>query len=64
MATLSLKSAQRYTVPDWFANNNQISSNSERQRYMSHQIRQEGRSLRNETNNQVGMKAGFEHGIF
>lgn len=53
MATLSLKSAQRYTVPDWFANNNQISSNSERQRYMSHQIRQEGRSLRNETNNQT-----------
>uniref|UniRef100_UPI00398E4FD0 tektin-2 n=1 Tax=Pristiophorus japonicus TaxID=55135 RepID=UPI00398E4FD0 len=53
MATLSLKSAQRYTVPDWFSNNNQISTNSERQRYMSHQIRQEDRTLRNETNNQT-----------
>ncbi|XP_067867393.1 tektin-2 [Heterodontus francisci] len=53
MATLSLKSAQRYTVPDWFSNNNQISTNSERQRYMSHQIRQEARTLRNETNNQT-----------
>ncbi|XP_069751792.1 tektin-2 isoform X1 [Narcine bancroftii] len=53
MATLSLKSAQRYSVPDWFANNNQISTNSESQRYMSHQIRQEGRGLRNETNNQT-----------
>ncbi|XP_062889692.1 tektin-2 [Mobula hypostoma] len=53
METLSLKSAQRYSVPDWFASNNQVSTNSERQRYMSHQIRQESRSLRNETNNQT-----------
>uniref|UniRef100_A0A4W3HEN3 Tektin n=1 Tax=Callorhinchus milii TaxID=7868 RepID=A0A4W3HEN3_CALMI len=30
-----------------------ISTNSERQRYMSHEIRQEARALRNETNNQT-----------
>ncbi|XP_029427960.1 tektin-2 [Rhinatrema bivittatum] len=53
MATLSLKPAPRFTVPDWHSNNCQISTNSERQRSASHQIRQEGRILRNETNNQT-----------
>ncbi|XP_030073149.1 tektin-2 [Microcaecilia unicolor] len=53
MATLSLKPGQRFTLPDWHINNNQITSNSERQQSASHLIRQEGRTLRNETNNQT-----------
>ncbi|XP_014352741.1 tektin-2 [Latimeria chalumnae] len=53
MATLSKKPGQRYTVPDWITNSQLISTNAERQRYASHQMRQEARALRNETNNQA-----------
>ncbi|KAG8451443.1 hypothetical protein GDO86_003596 [Hymenochirus boettgeri] len=53
MAALSLKPASRFSVTDWHANSNLISSNAERQRTASHQIRQEARALRNETNNQT-----------
>ncbi|XP_072276266.1 tektin-2 isoform X2 [Pyxicephalus adspersus] len=53
MATLSLKPGSRFSVPDWHTNNALISTNAERQRSASHQIRQEARSLRNETNNQT-----------
>lgn len=61
MATLSVKPGQRFTLPDWHTNCNLISSNAERQRSASHQIRQEARTLRNETNNQVG---GFMLALF
>lgn len=54
MATLSVKPGQRFAVSDWHINSDLISTNAERQRSASHQIRQEARFLRNETNNQVG----------
>ncbi|XP_061452240.1 tektin-2 [Rhineura floridana] len=53
MATLSVKPGQRFTLPDWHTNCDLISTNAERQRFASHQIRQEARVLRNETNNQT-----------
>ncbi|XP_053562984.1 tektin-2 [Bombina bombina] len=53
MATLSMKPGSRYSVPDWHTNNTLIATNAERQRLSSHQIRQEARVLRNETNNQT-----------
>lgn len=54
MATLSVKPSQRFQLPDWHTNGYLLSTNAERQRDASHQIRQEARVLRNETNNQVG----------
>ncbi|XP_053123198.1 tektin-2-like isoform X3 [Hemicordylus capensis] len=53
MATLSMKPGQRFTLPDWYTNGELLSTNAERQRFASHQIRQEARTLRNETNNQT-----------
>ncbi|KAF7245903.1 Tektin-2 [Varanus komodoensis] len=53
MATLSVKPGQRFTLPDWYTNCDLLSTNAERQRSASHQIRQEARILRNETNNQT-----------
>ncbi|NXS91817.1 TEKT2 protein, partial [Jacana jacana] len=53
MATLSEKPGQRYTVPDWHTNSHLISADAEHQRSASHRVRQEGRVLRNETNNQA-----------
>ncbi|XP_065713375.1 tektin-2 isoform X1 [Patagioenas fasciata] len=53
MATLSVKPGQRFTLPDWHTNADFISADAERQRSTSHQVRQEGRALRNETNNQA-----------
>ncbi|XP_041359465.1 tektin-2-like [Gigantopelta aegis] len=43
----------RYQPQDWFTNNYTISTNAERQRDASHQVRQEGRFLKNETDNQT-----------
>lgn len=54
MATLSVKPSQRFQLPDWNTNSYLLSTNAKRQRDASHQIRQEARVLRNETNNQVG----------
>uniref|UniRef100_A0A8C5KF48 Tektin n=1 Tax=Jaculus jaculus TaxID=51337 RepID=A0A8C5KF48_JACJA len=54
MTTLSFKPSQRFRLPDWHTNSYLLSTNAERQRDASHQIRQEARVLRNETNNQVG----------
>lgn len=54
MATLSVKPSPRFRLPDWQTNSYLLSTNAERQRDASHQIRQEARVLRNETNNQVG----------
>ena len=45
MATLSLKPTNRYAPVDWFASNDHISTNAERQRVATHQIRQEAREL-------------------
>lgn len=53
MATLSAKPSERYQLSDWRTNSYLLSTNAERQRDASHQIRQEARILRNETNNQV-----------
>uniref|UniRef100_A0A8C6VGY1 Tektin n=1 Tax=Naja naja TaxID=35670 RepID=A0A8C6VGY1_NAJNA len=53
MATLSVKPGQRFTLPDWHVSSDLLSTNAERQRSASHQIRQEARILRNETNNQT-----------
>lgn len=52
MAT-QLRPTTRYQPPDWFTSNYTISTNAERQRDASHQVRQEGRFLRNETDNQT-----------
>jgi len=53
MATLSLKPTQRFNVQDWHDSNNFISTNAERQRDASHNIRQEARSLDQITANQT-----------
>ncbi|XP_066228204.1 tektin-2 isoform X3 [Saccopteryx leptura] len=53
MATLRIKPSQRFQLPDWHTNNYLLSTNAERHRDVSHQIRQEARVLRNETNNQM-----------
>ncbi|XP_069658988.1 tektin-2 isoform X4 [Haliaeetus albicilla] len=53
MTTLSVKPGQRFTLPDWHTNSHLISADAERQRSASHQVRQEARALRNETNNQT-----------
>uniref|UniRef100_A0A8D0B011 Tektin n=1 Tax=Salvator merianae TaxID=96440 RepID=A0A8D0B011_SALMN len=53
MATLSVKPGQRFRLPDWYTSFDLIATNAERQRSASHQIRQEARTLRNETNNQT-----------
>ncbi|XP_008830346.1 tektin-2 [Nannospalax galili] len=53
MTTLSVKPSQRFQLPDWHINSYLLSTNAERQRDASHQIRQEARVLRNETNSQT-----------
>ncbi|XP_037005542.2 tektin-2 isoform X1 [Artibeus jamaicensis] len=53
MATLSFKPSQRFRLPDWHTNAQLLSTNAELKRDASHQIRQEARVLRNETNNQT-----------
>ncbi|XP_002720733.2 tektin-2 [Oryctolagus cuniculus] len=53
MATLSTKPSERFRLADWNTNSYLLSTNAERQRDASHQIRQEARVLRNETNNQT-----------
>ncbi|XP_043852571.1 tektin-2 [Dromiciops gliroides] len=53
MATLSMKPGERFRYPDWHINSYLLSTNAERQRDASHQIRQECRILRNETNSQT-----------
>ncbi|RXN28555.1 tektin-2 [Labeo rohita] len=53
MATLSSKPGLRYSVSDWATNNKQISDTAEYKRSISHDIRQEGRALRNETTNKT-----------
>jgi tektin-2 len=52
MAT-HVKPAPRYATSDWHTSNHTLSTNSERQQTASHDIRQEGRFLRNETDNKT-----------
>jgi len=52
MATY-VKPGARYNTSDWFTSNYAISTNAERQRTASHDVRQEGRFLRNETDNKT-----------
>jgi len=52
MAT-EVRPTTRFQPPDWFTSNYTISTNAERQRDASHQVRQEGRFLRNETDSQT-----------
>ncbi|KAM8997353.1 tektin-2 isoform 1-T1 [Ara ararauna] len=53
MATLSVKPGQWFTVPDWHTSSHLISADAEHRRSASHQVRQEARTLRNETSNQA-----------
>ncbi|KAG1948680.1 tektin-2 [Pimephales promelas] len=53
MATLSSKPSLRYSVSDWATGNTQISNVAEHKRNISHEIRQAGRDLRNETANKT-----------
>ncbi|XP_036603273.1 tektin-2 [Trichosurus vulpecula] len=53
MSALNMKPTQRFQFPDWYINSYLLSSNAERQRNTSHQVRQETCVLRNETNNQT-----------
>ncbi len=51
MATLTGR--PRYATSDWHTNNHAIATNAERQRSASHDIRQEDRFMRNETDNKT-----------
>lgn len=53
MAALSIKPGLRCTVSDWMSSNNEISATAEHMRHLSHEIRLEGRALRNDTTNKV-----------
>ncbi|KAE8282507.1 Tektin-2 Tektin-t Testicular tektin [Larimichthys crocea] len=50
MSALPAKPGLRHSVSEWNSNNHQLSDTAEHERYVSNVIRQEGRSLRNETN--------------
>ncbi|XP_029022144.1 tektin-2 [Betta splendens] len=49
MSALSAKPGVRHSVSDWSNNNQLLSATAQHQRHLSSAIRQEGRSLRNET---------------
>ncbi|KAK1880908.1 Tektin-2 [Dissostichus eleginoides] len=50
MSALLAKPSLHHSVSEWNSNNQQLSATAEHERYVSNVIRQEGRSLRNETN--------------
>lgn len=52
MATY-VKTATRYQPSDWFTSNYAVSTNAERQRESSFQVRQEARFLSNETDSKT-----------
>lgn len=54
MSALPAKPGLRHSVSEWYSNNHQLSATAQHERYVSNVIRQEGRSLRNETNCKVG----------
>ncbi|KAF3834300.1 hypothetical protein F7725_025504 [Dissostichus mawsoni] len=53
MSALLAKPSLHHSVSEWNSNNQQLSATAEHERYVSNVIRQEGRSLRNETNCKV-----------
>lgn len=53
MSAVSSKPSQHHSVLDWLRNNQQLSATAQSQRLASAAIRQEGRSLRNETSCRV-----------
>ncbi|XP_071356819.1 tektin-2 [Trachinotus anak] len=50
MSALPAKPGLRLSVSEWHSNNRQLSATAQHERLISNVIRQEGRSLRNETN--------------
>lgn len=54
MSALSAKPCVRHSVSEWSNNNRQLSAIAQHERHISNVIRQEGRSLRNETSCTVG----------
>ncbi|CAJ1082806.1 tektin-2 [Xyrichtys novacula] len=50
MSALSAKPGLHHSVSEWCNNNQQLSATAQHERHVSNVIRQEGRSLRNETN--------------
>ena len=48
-----MKPGERHATSDWFTSNYTISTNAERQRVASDDVRQESRFLRNETDNKT-----------
>ncbi|XP_037548831.1 tektin-2 [Nematolebias whitei] len=53
MSALPLKPGLRHSVSEWSSNNHQLSTTAQHERHVSTVTRQEGRSLRNETNCQT-----------
>ncbi|XP_034560480.1 tektin-2 [Notolabrus celidotus] len=53
MSALPAKPGLHHSVSEWYSNNHQLSSTAQHERHVSNVIRQEGRSLRNETNCQT-----------
>ncbi|XP_041665518.1 tektin-2 [Cheilinus undulatus] len=49
MSALPAKPGLHHSVSEWFSNNHQLSATAQHERHISNVIRQEGRSLRNET---------------
>nr|XP_020497969.1 tektin-2 [Labrus bergylta] len=50
MSALPAKPGLHHSVSEWCSNNQQLSATAQHERHVSNVIRQEGRSLRNETN--------------
>uniref|UniRef100_A0A3B4U750 Tektin n=1 Tax=Seriola dumerili TaxID=41447 RepID=A0A3B4U750_SERDU len=58
MSALPAKPGLRLSVSEWYSRNHQLSATAQHERLISNVIRQDGRSLRNETNCKVGSCAG------
>ncbi|KAL0962589.1 hypothetical protein UPYG_G00342160 [Umbra pygmaea] len=55
MATLSAKPGLRYNVSNWDTSNKQMSDTAEHWRHISHETRQDGLALRNETTSKTNL---------
>ncbi|KAK5599372.1 hypothetical protein CRENBAI_022097 [Crenichthys baileyi] len=62
MSAPSLKPSLRHSVSEWHSNNQQLSGTAQHERHVSHEIRQEARTLRNETRCKVGPLEGGDCG--
>lgn len=56
MSSLNAKPGLHRSVSEWTSNNQQLSVTAQHERHISNVIRQEGRTLRNETNFKVGSR--------